>query len=211
MAWVANDDFEALSDGADIAGTSGGSGWNGNWSDSGSASNKWVATTTNPGHLLVSAIFTGNGASKNRTISRDIVSINAGTVFANFKVSQANISTQIVFCMNDAVNFRSRVRFAGDGTVGIFNGATYETKFTGLSVDTWYRIGLTFDCTAQTTSCNLNGGAFSTTTAMEAAGGGDIITLKIFGNVLTSGQSVYADFVDGGFSRSFNMDETAGW
>lgn len=151
MAWVAEADFNGLTDG-DLNGQAGGSGWTGNWSASLGQSNvaDWdiAGTTVYEGAKAVTNTTSRSTSGIDRVLSTNLTT--DGTVY--FAMRRSTTST-----WNFTVGF---ARSDGNGCFGVTMNSSGNitsshqfgdaTLVTGYSADTWY-----------TVKCNIYPGSYT--------------------------------------------------
>lgn len=164
MAWVATDDFESGSNGANIAGTSGGSGWSAAWSKEGSA-NDWIYSNSTPISGTLSASHTPSSASDTGVTRNMTSAVTSGTV--TFKVYRTSNSTGVMYAMvRDSGDAAAGVMLNASGNIVDLAGSTIQA----YSASTVYTINIEFDYGTDQYRISVDGGAYSSWINMAAAG-----------------------------------------
>lgn len=191
MAWVADADFNELSDG-DLPAQSGGTGWSAAWVDSGNGTNYDVQGTVTYEGAKAVINSTNANAFTTRVLSSATTS---GVVYFAARPGNAS-SGQIVFTLRNAGGGRANVVFGATGNIT----AGGNTVLAGYSAGTWYVIRLTFDSDAGTYSAAYSTGAYGTAGTFSAdsssatmGGSGDIDRIGIDKDARTG--SDYWDYI----------------
>lgn len=129
--------------------------------DSWSGSAYFDVSTTNPNEGAKGIIY--NTAMQNQEVGRSITAITSGEVYFSVYSTQSGATLNQMFKLQNGATIATRVRFydAGGGMVLQIDTGTWTTFASGLSTDTWYRIGYRFDCSTYKANVNLNNGTWS--------------------------------------------------
>lgn len=144
MAWVAEQTFEALSNG-DLNGQAGGTGFTGNWS--GSTNYDVESTVAYEGSKGVI-----NNVNANADITATLTSAVSGAFVVYFAMRRGSTSAgQTYSKLRSAGGNRCEVIFQDTGNVVAVNsGVGLETIITGYVANTWYVFRVTGNTTAGT-------------------------------------------------------------
>lgn len=139
----------------------------------------------------------------NESITRTITDVSSGTFYFSIRRSStagtADVGLRLLIGGNIAVD----IRMEDTADFRFWNGST-KTVGPTWSVNTWYRIGITFNVSDSTWSYNIDNGSFSTTYSFRvASGGNDVDTIQLYvGNGLSTGaaywDAISPDYTPGG-------------
>lgn len=148
MAFLATENFDSYTNGDDINGKSGGSGWTTNWASGAGAAVTNAQFQSSPNSLLPAA-----GTNP----SRDFTNVTVGSHSWYFRY---NGTSGIVRYYNSG-NLLIAVR-TDSGNVEIYNGASYVSIGSQIS-DSWMKVTIEVDQVAQPYKyrASLNDGTFS--------------------------------------------------
>lgn len=183
MAWTPTDNFESYSTGASLNGGSGGSGWSGNWSTSGTTVENAPAGMTGK-----SAFITGNEVEAVRTFTEP-----TGTNIVTFKMrpSVNNVAIRATF-VDTGVASRFLVRFDSDGNIKA--GGSGSDTLQAYSANTTYTIKVKFGHNGNNFQVSIDGGAFSG----DFATNGDPLTISQLNMTCEGNTSFYFDDIGPG-------------
>lgn len=161
MAWTAIETFEAGTVGADVAGTSGGSGWSAAWAETG-AGQLFDFSTSSPAFGSKCAVAAFAGAQGE--LSRTFTAITEGTFYYSMRVSNTTSNCQMR--LQDGANLKLFIRFGATGNITAFGSS--GTDIQTYLANTWYRLGVAFDCGTDTFTVSVDNGTPSSAIAFNA-------------------------------------------
>ena len=155
--WIAEDLFNDYTVG-DLNGQgSSGSGWDSGWS----GVTQFDVTTNTPYEGTKCVQITGNNSNL-WAIERDLTSVTDGTFYISARTSSVS-DTDFVFVRlfeNGSPLIQIRLK---DNEIQYFDGNLSSwVSLSSISANTWYRIGVSFDCSTDTYDVNVNDGTWTT-------------------------------------------------
>jgi len=158
-AFVSTENFDSYTTGANLNGSSGGTGWGNNWSGT---NGEWTVETAPAGMSGKAARNTIVNGVMQRGLS---ASITAGTVRVNMQISITNPNDFMGVVLQDSgLTARMYVRFGPTGNLELYDsGTTSYVSFGTYSANTTYTIDIDFDDSAQPDKyrARVNGGTYS--------------------------------------------------
>ena len=148
----------------------------------------------------------GFGTTSIVVIERDITGVASGSVYVSIKVPADGTA---IFRLQTAKGTDGffYLYFKG-GDIWVYDSASYTERIilADFDVDTWYRIGIAFECgaggweglSADTFKVNVNGGAWSSAYACPA-GAAAVNTIDLSSNVK---QNIYFDFISPNYEEA---------
>lgn len=116
-------------------------------------------------------------------VTRSITSLTSGVVYFSYLFSNASGSDKrAALLLYSGATKVVHLKCFGSQILMENNTPGNDTLFTGLVVDTWYRIGLEYDASTDQARANKDGGAWSSWVNVYAASSVDTIKLSVSDN-----------------------------
>lgn len=195
-AWAATETFESYSNGANMNGASGGSGWTDNWATAGST---WIASTGSSYQGTVGARTTTSFMQRNFT------AISSGTVtlYVALKRTVRGANDSRVYVQNTAQNGGIGIHFTTGGNITVERSGGADTIVTSYTADQWYVFRITINRDAWTASVDYSTSAYGTAGTWTTG----VTNVAMFGSAsnltnyryecdnLTGGGLYYTDYI----------------
>jgi hypothetical protein len=196
MAWTFEETFDSLSNG-DLSGQN-------SWS----GSTKWqvVGSSPTPADGAKCVNGTTNADYNQQWAYRDITAVTEGTVYVSLlRNTSGGSDKRCYFRLQEGSTVVTEVKLINNppDVHAVTSGPTNQTIATGLSDDTWIRIGIWFNASTDKVKFNVNGGTWSAEyTAWNAFSQVDRIGISPEDNNASSGGYVAVDSISPNYTIS---------
>lgn len=163
--------------------------------------NSWTAHTVyqvqssvvNEGNQAISFISGGSPAA-----TKAVSGGSSGIFYVSIRKTSVAVSQNMLYEVKESGTNIARVKFDA-GTIYYFGPSAWNTLATGLSANTWYRVGLEYNCSTDQFRVNLDNGTWTAWT--NNAGNYNCTNLTTFGFVGVGGSGTfYADTISGDYT-----------
>lgn len=219
MAWVAIENFNSYADG-DLAGETGGSGWNGAWVN---GLTQTMSVTAVQEYEGAKGVLTNHNVSNTfyYRLLTSAISTNGNVVYFAMRKSLNN-SGEVSCGLRSSSGSRLSIAMNASGNITL-GGSTSVTLVSGFTVDTWYVFRLTFNVVAGTATAAVSTAAYggtrswgSESSSVTMASSGDIDRFQIQSDA-NAGTS-YIDYISpidptgmtAGIISYYKLDESSG-
>lgn len=194
-AWTYELDCESLTTGSPLGGQD-------SWNVTSSDNTDVVTSPVNSGSKAIEVDNNTGNTGMNRTIST--VSDDGSTLYISLRGASGSSNSNMVFITRDGSNKRTLYLLIGKGSATgkiqtLSSGATWRDIVSGFSADTWYRVGVEFNFTANQYRTNLNGGSFSSWYGFLDGSVSNIVRLDLQGNGTVPNTQYYFDDISASY------------